>query len=217
MAMREVRCGACGTLNRVPSYSIRRIPQCGKCHTILPETSLIRVARKLVAIPRVVLIGVPAVLLIGWIVATQPAPVASRSTATPQAATCMPGPTATIQGIYRVYDTRDQPRLTQWTINAGAGADYFIKLVDASIGLPKVSYLVRGGSTVTTDVPVGVFTVKHASGAFWCGENDLFGPNTALQKGTRVAVFDDDHTYTLFLTPRPNGNFPTTFIPRSDF
>jgi hypothetical protein len=38
MAKREVRCEACDTLNRVPGYSIKRIPQCGQCHAVLPET-----------------------------------------------------------------------------------------------------------------------------------------------------------------------------------
>jgi len=46
MANREVRCQACGTLNRVRRYSVRRIPQCGKCHTNLPETGPVRTLRK---------------------------------------------------------------------------------------------------------------------------------------------------------------------------
>jgi uncharacterized paraquat-inducible protein A len=37
MTTREIRCEACGTLNRLPDYSVLRIPECGKCHFKLQE------------------------------------------------------------------------------------------------------------------------------------------------------------------------------------
>jgi hypothetical protein len=43
----------------------------------------------------------------------------------------------------RVYDIVDRPSLTRWTINAGSGADYFVKLVEIGAGLPKVAYFVH--------------------------------------------------------------------------
>jgi hypothetical protein len=116
-----------------------------------------------------------------------------------------------------VYDTADQPALTQWTINAGYGADYFVKLVELRSGLPKVAYFVHGGQSLTTDVPIGAFTIKHASGRNWCGEQQYFGPGTVFQKGTSTVFFAEDHTYTLYLTPQRNGNFPTTIIGREQF
>jgi len=78
-------------------------------------------------------------------------------------------------------------------------------------------YFIYGGLTLTTDVPVGFFVIKHAAGETWCGERELFGAKTALRKGRQVAGFDEDHTYSLFLTPQPHGNFPTDPIPRSEF
>jgi hypothetical protein len=123
----------------------------------------------------------------------------------------------TIGGILRVYDTVDQPALTQWTINAGYGADYFLKLVVLRTGLPKVAYFVHGGQSLTTDVPIGAFTIKQASGKNWCGEQQYFGSRTVFQKGTNTVFFDEDHTYMLYLTPQRNGNFPTTIIPRDQF
>jgi hypothetical protein len=42
---REVRCNSCGGLNRVPSYSIHRIPWCGKCGTALPEHQVVKATR----------------------------------------------------------------------------------------------------------------------------------------------------------------------------
>ena len=44
-AQRKVRCTNCGILNRVPSYSFRKIPRCGRCKTKIPEliaTQLVR-------------------------------------------------------------------------------------------------------------------------------------------------------------------------------
>jgi hypothetical protein len=34
----EVRCGSCDALNRVPLYSVTRLPKCGMCHAALPES-----------------------------------------------------------------------------------------------------------------------------------------------------------------------------------
>jgi hypothetical protein len=50
-----------------------------------------------------------------------------------------------------------------------------------------------------------------------CYERELFGPDTVVQEGTRVAAFEEDYTYTLFLTPTQNGNFPTKLMSRNDF
>jgi hypothetical protein len=80
-----------------------------------------------------------------------------------------------------------------------------------------VAYFLHGGQSLTTDVPIGAFTIKHASGKNWCGEQQYFGPGTVFQKGTSTVFFDEDHTYTLYLTPQRNGNFPTTVIPRDQF
>lgn len=221
---REVRCinPECRALNRVTRYSIKRIPSCGKCHWNLPEHGAIKVLRRVYTIPRVVWIGAVALALIYWITIDQSAPVVTRSAKTvppsaQRSVACSPVEPVTIHGIYRVYDTNDQPRLTQWTINAGAGANYFIKLVDAASGAPKVSYFVYGGSILTTDAPVGTFVVKHAAGDIWCGEQKLFGDNTSTKKGTNLVTFREDYTYTYFLTPMQNGNFPTKRIPRSEF
>src|SRR5438105_491027 len=48
MAKREVRCEACGTLNRVARYAISKIPRCGKegCNAALPELAYIRWLRR---------------------------------------------------------------------------------------------------------------------------------------------------------------------------
>jgi hypothetical protein len=155
MQTREIRCvnPACGSLNRVPRYSIRRIPECGKCRAKLPEPDSVRLLRRLHAIPRVTWIGIPSAAVIGWIIVDQA--TTSVQTKTPparptahQAAPCRIGNPTTVDGIYRVYNSRERPRLTRWTINSGYGANYFVKLVDAVTDQPKVSYFVEGGSSI---------------------------------------------------------------------
>ncbi len=228
-AKREVRCEACGTVNRVPPYSIRKIPRCGnkECRAPLPESAIIGALRGVVRYESHAWIGgiIVAIIIIVWF-ALEPFGTANNlgkivqqiAPSRPiQAPSCSPVEPITISGIMRVYDTVDQPALTQWTINAGYGADYFVKLVELRTGLPKVAYFVHGGSSITTDVPVGAFIVKHASGKIWCGEQQYFGQETVFQKGTNTVFFDPDYTYTLYLTPKRNGNFPTTFITRDQF
>jgi hypothetical protein len=222
MAKREVRCGACSTLNRMSDYSIRHVPNCGKCGADLPEPAATKALRKVYVlrfpITLIAFFGVFAWAL--WLTAESGTSAVPRPPpkALPQRIACVPVEPYTIgEAIYRVYETQDRPRLTKWTISAGAGANYFVKLFDLTTGLPKVSYFVAGGSAPTTDVPVGTYVVKYASGRTWCGERDLFGAETATKKGKRMAEIDEDHTYTLYLSAQPHGNFPTESIPRSEF
>jgi hypothetical protein len=211
----EIKC-RCGAVNRVPRYSIRYVPRCGKCHVKLPETAFMATLRNIYAVPSGLLLSVAVLLIFGWFLSTQSTP--SRSTPSPpQVATCASDGPPTIGGIARVYDTASTPALTEITFNAGASANFFVKLYDAYSGYPKIAYFVRGGTVVTTEAPVGSFTVKYASGTNWCNEYDLFGPTTSIQKGTRTVSISEDSTYTLYLTHIRNGNFPTQSISRSDF
>jgi hypothetical protein len=209
---REIRCGTCHALNRVPAYSVRRIPHCGKCHANLPETGAVKIVRVLQTSPVNTWIVAPAFALCFFLIGST---IYLMNTA--PAASCASIDPVPINGIYRMYDILDRSQLTQWTINAGYGTDYFVKLTDAATEQPKISYFVHGGSVLTIDAPLGLFTVKHASGHRWCDEATLFGSDTSLQKGTHQTRFDEDHTYTLYLTPRPNGNFPTVTIQRNEF
>ena len=211
--MGEVRCEACNTLNRVPRYSLRRIPCCGKCHANLPEPAAISAVRALLRIPLGWWFGAAFLLGIGWFALSRDSSNVKTSAArAPEPVQCVGREPVTIGGILRVYDTVDQPALTRWTIDAGYGANYFVKLVELRTGLPKVAYFINGGQSLTTDVPIGAFTIKHASGKNWCGEQQYFGSGTVFQKGTNTVLFDENHTYTLYLTPQHNGNFPTTII-----
>jgi hypothetical protein len=216
--LREVQCETCGTRNRLPSYTLRHVPLCGKCRAKLPEIRPVRALRALKRIPIAWWVGAACFGVIGWYSLNQESGGIKRSAArAPEASQCVAQEAITIAGIMRVYDTRDQPPLTKWTINAGPGADYFIKLIDARTEQPKVGYFVHGDSAITTDIPVGSFIVKHASGTTWCGERHFFGPNTVFQKGSKIVLIEPEYRYTLYLTPQRNGNFPTSMIARDQF
>lgn len=92
-----------------------------------------------------------------------------------------------------------------------------MKLETVSNGAPVMSLFIHGGSALTTSVPRDTYLVKHASGKSWCGERGLFGAETATEKGTKYATFDEEHEYTLRLIPQAAGNFPTSRIARRDF
>jgi hypothetical protein len=63
--VREIRCISCGKVNRVPRYSLTRIPRCGNCGVPLPEFPVTRALRYLYRVRNyagAAVIGVLAVL-----------------------------------------------------------------------------------------------------------------------------------------------------------
>src|SRR5258708_5791236 len=99
MIAREVRCG-CGALNRLPHYSIGRIPSCGKCHSRLPESGLIKIFRRLY-VSRVPLAVTAICLTVVWIFWGVPLISRGTSPTVPRRTqiSCS-SPTFPVQGIY---------------------------------------------------------------------------------------------------------------------
>src|SRR5438309_1308768 len=172
MVTREIRCvnPQCGTVNRVPRYWIRQVPECGKCRTKLPEPDSIRLLRRIVTIPAGVWFGTFA--LGGWYGLSQlptPPPLLTFTTPTSAPTTSytpipkdivwpdtrrsglppLPPPAPPIEpdctryptpdhGIYRTAKRPDD--LARLTIRTSRGASYFIKLDDASTGMPAMLF-----------------------------------------------------------------------------
>jgi hypothetical protein len=210
VATREVQCRACGATNRVPGYSVRRIPECGKCHVRLPEPAATAAVRRLYV--RRIPLAVIAVIAVSAAVGGYWYGVLG-SRAMPAACAARPKPN---DGLVRFYSDTGA-RLARLTISAGSGADFFVKLVDAATGRDIGAYFVSGGSSVTAFAQAGSFIVKQASGTNWCGDQDLFGPQTAFEKGTRQVTLGDGGAYTLPLSRVPNQHFPTAQISRAEF
>ena len=76
-----------------------------------------------------------------------------------------------------------------------------------------------------TNVPLGQFVLKYATGNYWCGENDLFGTETQFNRTHTVFRFarqdtDDGYTMTgntIELILQRNGNLKTSRISREAF
>ena len=76
-----------------------------------------------------------------------------------------------------------------------------------------------------SNVPLGHFVLKYATGDSWCGENDMFGTETEFHKADVVLRFarqDSDHGYTMIghtveLILQANGNLQTSRISREAF
>jgi hypothetical protein len=107
--------------------------------------------------------------------------------------------------------------LASLTIRTQAGENYFVKLVDVNDGAPRMEFFVRGGRTLTADVPLGLFTVKYADGLVWCGEEEMFGPDTLVQVTNKTFVFASGDEWTIELIRQRGGNLTTKYIPRSQF
>jgi hypothetical protein len=218
LAKREVRCEACGTINRVPRYSIRQIPRCGKsgCGKELPEGAARKLIRVLYRSRRgllfwAILIGfLPS--LIGVFTLLERFTSRQASLARNPPSCSMPSPA---HGVYRRYTA--SPLLAQLTIRTGVGENYFAKLVDAFDGTPKMEFFIHGGSVLVASVPVGTFTVKYADGLVWCGEQELFGPDTLVQETQKTFDFDPGEEWTIDLIRQHGGNLRTRYIPRSQF
>jgi len=221
MGTREVRCGnpECGALNRVPSYWVRRVPNCGKCGSKLPESKAIEIVRHVYSLPGAIWLVIPFVAFVVWS-STARTPDTSHSASSECTGHAQPR-----NGIYQWYGPMWGPDIARLTIKTAAGSNYFIKLED-QLDRPVRAYFVHGGSTVSVSVPVGTFTLKYASGSSWCNEHDLFGSHTSVNQADETFSFQRDETpdgytsttgWTVELIEQPHGNLHMHAIPRDRF
>jgi hypothetical protein len=127
------------------------------------------------------------------------------------------------QGVYE--DRSQSPHIAQFTIRTARGADYFVKLEDAASRYTVMKFYIRGGSSITESIPLGNFVLKYAAGRPWCGEDKLFGAETALKQADETFLFETTPTpsgysisnWTVELILQRGGNLTTHSIPRSSF
>ena len=225
MADREIRCVCCSAVNRIGSYGIDRIPRCGRCRAALPEATSRKVTRRLYQFRRFIWIAVVVVAVsvaIWQAPARESTPVYVKPTE-PIASNCV-----TVSrprtGIYRNYDLSSN-LVAPFEIRTAVGANYFVKLEDSVTREPILTFFIRGGQTMQSDVPFGQFVLKYATGRSWCGEFDMFGPETEFHKADvalRFARQDSDDGYaitgnTIELILQVNGNLKTSKICREAF
>ena len=75
------------------------------------------------------------------------------------------------------------------------GDDALIKLVDPRTGAEIMTMFVRAGSIAETEVPLGQFEARYATGQKWYGYEKLFGSETLFSKVDRNLKFYEDTNY----------------------
>jgi len=102
-----------------------------------------------------------------------------------------------------------------------ADQHHYIKLIDFSNKKEILTAFIRGGATLSVDVPLGNCELKAAVGKTWYGEKFLFGPNTIYSKADETFDFtvkgNQVHGYTIELFLQPHGNLSTSKISPFDF
>lgn len=102
-----------------------------------------------------------------------------------------------------------------------ADQHHYIKLVDFSRKKEILTAFIRGGATLSVDVPLGNCELRAAVGKTWYGERFLFGPNTVYSKADKIFDFkvkgNDVQGYTVELFLQTHGNLSTSKISPFDF
>jgi hypothetical protein len=169
-----------------------------------------------------------AVVVIGLIGAgvylfTGPDPSATRpSAAQAQGAAPLPTVVSRPPGGVIANRTGRSPE-APFEIVTSAGADYFLKLVDAGTGQDALTIYVRGGERLEVTVPLGSYRMRYAAGETWRGETHLFGPGDLTSYSASESVFTFEvsggyvNGYTVELIRQVGGNMDTRRISPSQF
>lgn len=99
--------------------------------------------------------------------------------------------------------------------------NYYIKLVDINEKKEIVTAFIRGGTTMTIEVPIGSCEMKTAAGKTWYGEPFLFGPSSIYSKVDKIFNFRIEGNqvagYSIELFLQPHGNLKTEEISEFEF
>lgn len=225
--MKVVTCHQCGTQNRVEAHSLRQAVYCGNCHYQLPEPLSIRLAQLLVRYKYWLILA--GIIGGAWIMDEYKSTAKSSYAATnltqkgnlPPKAPVVDYPVVPINpGIQRINTQAE--RIAPLRIKTPAGTEsYFVKLISTSSGKVVMTFYIRSGQTFDTEVPLGSYRIKYATGDIWYGESHLFGPETKYSEAEKVFQFalngNEISGYTVELIRQRGGNLQTKTIAPSQF
>lgn len=109
------------------------------------------------------------------------------------------------------------------SISTTSGQDYLIKMVNLSTGQDDVFIYVKGGQPFKTEVPLGRYEMRYATGKVWCNSQIYFGDDTLFSKVGEPLEFNLDIQtgqymgYVIELILQANGNLETPSIPKNQF
>jgi len=87
-------------------------------------------------------------------------------------------------GSTQIYTNSE--RVAPFEIQTSSGANYLVKLVAAYSQEPVMTIFIKGGNTISAEVPLGTYEVKYASGIKWYGYVHYFGPETNYSKAKKL-------------------------------
>lgn len=104
------------------------------------------------------------------------------------------------------------------TVTADSSHDCVV-MIKNLYGAEYVSFYVRGGETVTVDVPSECLYVYFASGKNWYGYGKglMFGKNTSYSMDDTLLDCTNGRSWRYTLYPVTNGNFSETPIDEDEF
>ncbi len=125
-----------------------------------------------------------------------------------------------VSGVYS-QNLNGQQAIAPLQIQTQSGSDYFVKVSEIASGLDIETVYIRGGETVSIEVPLGTYEIKYASGDTWYGDDNLFGTDTSYSKADELFTFSENgyqiNGYTITLYQVVNGNLETVSIDPSQF
>lgn len=234
--MRIVECLHCGVKNRVASASFSKIPVCGKCGAPLPEHAAAQGLRTLVKYRYwvILLAIVGGAFLTNELQESRRSPAARATPATTSAGLTAAQPKAQVptpwedvptavavhQGVLARFTSEEA--IAPLRIVTPQGEDnYYVKVVNAYTGAPALTLFIYGGQSFDTEVPLGVYVIRYATGKTWLGEERLFGPKTSYSQADKTFNFAIEGNqvsgYTVELIRQQAGNLRTKSISAQQF
>lgn len=111
--------------------------------------------------------------------------------------------------------TQSQRGSVPVTVKTSLGSDYFVKFIRG--GTTVAQGYIRGGASLTVNLPAGGYDVRYASGATWFGPELDFGPDASYARCDRTLQFQNGYEHTIELIRQINGNLGTRPMPAEDF
>ena len=214
-------CAKCWTKLNVPKQTVQAPPPPKEAYTPPPQSQSSRGRRRGQS-------GWIWLLVVGGVIwwGMSQESSSTRKPASSSAKPSLSKPAPTYPEVALPYNGDTQmfsqgARIAPFEIKTSRGANYLVKLVSVGTGQPVMTIFVRGGNTVSTEVPLGTYEVKYASGEKWYGHEHLFGPDTSYSKADTQLRFENRggqiSGYTITLYRVTNGNMRTKSIKPEQF
>lgn len=112
-------------------------------------------------------------------------------------------------------------KLAPLSFKTNPGTNYLVKMVNLQTGLETGYFYIQGGMPFKTDVPLGKYEIRYASGKNWCNSTVYFGAETVFSKADQPFEFTYENGqymgYEVELILQARGNLNTPTIDRSAF